>query len=142
MKAMASILWDCVRLNLTIGKYGRQTQPIGASTEIKRIQQYANDIRNLEYSKAVSTIKTDNALLAGRDIQARYSETVFWEIGAKLLDPTKMRPAKGAIRWVQRNREGGYFKIQEGSRIWDQPGKSATLSQLVEKPVRNARSRS
>ncbi|KAL2802117.1 hypothetical protein BJX63DRAFT_133904 [Aspergillus granulosus] len=145
IKVMASILWDCVRLNLTVGKYGRQTQSIGASTEIKRIRQYADDIRNLEYSKAVSTIKTDNALLAGRDIQARYSETIFWEViqkGAKLLDTTKMRPAMGpsdgfsvaekeaTIRFMK---EAGYGTSRENQRLYRNLWKS--LSEMREAGV-------
>ncbi|CEL01161.1 hypothetical protein ASPCAL00750 [Aspergillus calidoustus] len=108
-------------------------------------EQYANDIRNLEYPKAVSTIKTDNALLAGRDIQARYSETVFWEIiqkGAKLLDPTKMRPAMGpsdgfsitqkeaTLRFMK---EAGYGTSRENQRLYRNLWKS--LSEMREAGV-------
>jgi len=49
-----------------------------------------NDIAEREYEEAVRIVRRDNTILAGKDMQARYNETVYWDItskGAKMIDP-------------------------------------------------------
>jgi hypothetical protein len=48
-----------------------------------------NDIAEREYEEAVRIVRRDNTILAGKDMQARYNETVYWAItskGAKMID--------------------------------------------------------
>ncbi|KAL2811818.1 hypothetical protein BDW59DRAFT_167948 [Aspergillus cavernicola] len=145
VKAITSILWDCVKLSLSIGGYGRQTKVVWASTEIDNIREYVDELRTFEYPKAVYTIKRDHAFLTARDIQARYSEAVFWDIiqkGARLLDSTKMRTAMGpsdgfsmaekeaTAKFMQ---DAGYGTSRENQRLYRNLWKS--LSEMREAGV-------
>ncbi|EED11504.1 kinesin, putative [Talaromyces stipitatus ATCC 10500] len=49
---MTSILWNCVKLNNTISKYGRQTQQIWSTTEVEKMRLYVDDIAQREYEEA------------------------------------------------------------------------------------------
>ncbi|EED14476.1 conserved hypothetical protein [Talaromyces stipitatus ATCC 10500] len=94
---MTSILWNCVKLNNTISKYGRQTQQIWSTTEVEKMRLYVDDIAQREYEEAVRIVRRDNALLAGKDMQGRYNETVYWDIiskGAKLIHPATLPTPK------------------------------------------------
>ena len=98
MKTMTTILMECVKINCAIGKYGHQTQMVSATTKPTKIQQYVDDISRLEYKEALRIIKRDNALVTGREMQARYNETAYWEIilkGANLINPVTLPTAKG-----------------------------------------------
>ncbi|KAH8706070.1 hypothetical protein BGW36DRAFT_285532 [Talaromyces proteolyticus] len=99
-KTMTSILWNCVKLNNTIGRYGRHTKQIWATTKVENMRQYLDDIAQHEYEEAVRIVKRDNAFSAGKDMQTRYNETVYWEIiskGAKLVDPATLPASKGPL---------------------------------------------
>jgi hypothetical protein len=61
---------------------------------------YADDIAQHEYKEAVRIVRRDNALLAGKDMQGRYNETIYWDIiskGAKLIDPATLPTPKGPL---------------------------------------------
>ena len=48
----------------------------------------------------VRIVRRDNALLAGKDMQGRYNETIYWDIiskGARLLDPATLPTTKGPL---------------------------------------------
>lgn len=71
---------------------------VSATTKPTKIRQYVDDISRLEYKEAIRIIKRDNALVAGREMQARYNETAYWEIilkGANLINPMTLPTAKG-----------------------------------------------
>ncbi|EED11418.1 conserved hypothetical protein [Talaromyces stipitatus ATCC 10500] len=100
VETMTSILWNCVKLNNTIGKYSRQIQQIWSTTEVEKMRLYVDDIAQREYEEAVGIARRENALLAGRDMQGRYNETVYWNIiskGAKLIHPATLHMPKGPL---------------------------------------------
>ncbi|KAI7974218.1 hypothetical protein EIK77_004970 [Talaromyces pinophilus] len=100
IETMTSIVWNCVKLNNTIGKYGRQTQQVWCTTEVEKMRLYANEVAQHEYKEAVRIVRRDNALLAGKDMQGRYNETIYWDIiskGARLLDPATLPTPKGPL---------------------------------------------
>uniref|UniRef100_A0A093UXY3 Uncharacterized protein n=1 Tax=Talaromyces marneffei PM1 TaxID=1077442 RepID=A0A093UXY3_TALMA len=97
---MTSILWNCVKLNNIIGKHGRQSQQVWSTTEVEKMRLYADEIAQHEYKEAVRIVRRDNALLAGKDMQGRYNETIYWDIiskGAKLIDPATLPTPKGPL---------------------------------------------
>ncbi|KAA8648116.1 hypothetical protein EYZ11_012048 [Aspergillus tanneri] len=98
MKTMTTILMECVRVNWTIGKCGHQTKTVNATSEPHKIRQYVDEISGYDYNRAVRVVKRDIALFAGKEMQARYNESIYWEIilkGAKLLDSATLPTAKG-----------------------------------------------
>jgi hypothetical protein len=100
IETMTSIFWNCVKLNNTISKYGRQTQQVWCTTEVEKMRLYADEITQHEYQEAVRIVRRDNALLAGKDMQGRYNETIYWDIiskGAKLIDPAALPTPKGPL---------------------------------------------
>ncbi|KAL4944391.1 hypothetical protein BDV06DRAFT_187494 [Aspergillus oleicola] len=71
---------------------------LSISTDPSKIQQYTKAVSKLEYDEAVRVVKRDNAVAAGRTMQARLNETVYWDIflkGAKLIDSAELPIAKG-----------------------------------------------
>ncbi|KAK1146184.1 hypothetical protein N8T08_003274 [Aspergillus melleus] len=97
-KVVTTVLMNCVKLNSAMGLHGRQTMKPSITTDPSRIQQYTEAVSKLEYNEAVRVVKRDNAVAAGRTMQARLNETVYWDIilkGAKLIDPSALPIAKG-----------------------------------------------
>jgi hypothetical protein len=100
IKTMSSILWNCVKYNNTVGKCGQHTQQVWASTDVEKMRQFVADIEQYEYEEAVHAVRSDNAFSAGKDMQARYNETVYWDIiskGAKRINPATLPTPKGPL---------------------------------------------
>ncbi|KAJ5654958.1 hypothetical protein N7490_001961 [Penicillium lividum] len=97
-KAMASVLFECLRVNSAIARYGHQTNWSQTRIDPIKIMNYVDEIAEYDYEKAVRTIRKDTALTMGRGVQSRYNETIFWIIilkGAALVDEATLPPAKG-----------------------------------------------
>ncbi|KAG9252580.1 uncharacterized protein F5Z01DRAFT_217857 [Emericellopsis atlantica] len=100
MKAIETTLLDCARLNYTLGRYGHTSKEVTVTTRIEKIRIFAEQLAGLKYDDAVNAVKREQGIVAGKDIQARWNETIYWDIitnGAKFLDPTKLRTAKGRL---------------------------------------------
>ncbi|KAJ5555970.1 hypothetical protein N7513_003612 [Penicillium frequentans] len=97
-KAMASVLFECLRVNSAIARYGHKTNWSQTRIDPTKIRNYVDEIAEYDYEKAVQTIRKDTALTMGRGVQSRCNETIFWKIilkGAALVDQTTLPPAKG-----------------------------------------------
>jgi hypothetical protein len=95
---VTTVLVNCVRLNAAIGLHGPLTVKVRLTTDPSKVQQYAEGISELEYYKAVEVVKRDHAAAAGRSLQTRFNETVYWDIilkGAKRIEPTTLPRSKG-----------------------------------------------
>ncbi|CAG8901396.1 unnamed protein product [Penicillium egyptiacum] len=60
------------------------------------VREWIDYISKLDYARAVSLLKKENAFLAGQEILKRYHDTAIWTIiskGAELLDPTTLPTA-------------------------------------------------
>ncbi|KJZ70773.1 hypothetical protein HIM_09823 [Hirsutella minnesotensis 3608] len=101
MKAIETILLDCVRLNYTLARQKWQPdEKLAVSTSTKDIRDYAEEIMGWGYEKAVRAIKNEHANFACKDIQVRYNKSIYWRIivkYAKLLDPASLPTAKGRL---------------------------------------------
>ncbi|OKP09344.1 hypothetical protein PENSUB_5316, partial [Penicillium subrubescens] len=98
LRAMSSILFECVKVNFTIGLYGHRTSRIPTTTKPDNIRKYVDEVSELDYEKAIHVIRRDNALATGKGLQNRFNETIFWKIILKcaaLIDHTKLPTAKG-----------------------------------------------
>ncbi|KAJ6436687.1 carbonic anhydrase [Purpureocillium lavendulum] len=99
-KIMETMHLDCASLNYVVGIYGLDKKEMLMATKFNSIRRYAKEIIGYEYDKAVDVIKKENAIVASKDIQGRYNETIYWDIimkGAKSLDPATLRTAKGPL---------------------------------------------
>ncbi|KAJ5543711.1 hypothetical protein N7513_007219 [Penicillium frequentans] len=97
-KALASVLFECLRVNSAIARYGHQTNWSQTRIDPIKIRNYVDEIAEYDYEKAVQTIRKDTALTMGRGVQGRCNDTIFWKIilkGAALVDQTRLPPAKG-----------------------------------------------
>jgi len=100
---MKEVLLECVTLNYAMGKYAqddpdRINRNVIATADIETIRNNAYRIADLGYQKALYSVTKEKSVLAGRDIQTRYLETVYWEIikkGEELLDPGSLPSQKG-----------------------------------------------
>lgn len=98
MRAIESILLDCVKLNYAIRSSRNQDKMIRITTRLEQIRRSTDELATLEFGEAMRAIKRGYAICAGRDIQARYNETVYWDIilnSARALDPAKLPNPKG-----------------------------------------------
>ena len=89
---------ECVKSNSAIAKYGQHTSTATITTKLEKTQGYVDELSKHDYEKAITIIRRDTALNAGRAIQTNYNETIFWPIilkGAALIDPATLPAAKG-----------------------------------------------
>lgn len=97
-KALASVLFECLRVNSAIARYGHQTNWSQTRIDPIKIRNYVDEIAEYDYEKAVRAIQKDTALTMGRSVQSRCNETIFWKIilkGAALVDEATLPSAKG-----------------------------------------------
>lgn len=97
---METILLDCAKLNYALGRFGHVTNEAIVATKIDKIRSFAEHIMELDYGAALYAVKKEHALVAGKDVQARYNETIYWDIimkGAELLDPAKLPTPMGRL---------------------------------------------
>ncbi|KAK4070954.1 hypothetical protein Purlil1_13528 [Purpureocillium lilacinum] len=101
IKAIESILLDCVRLTYALGRYQhRSWWDVQVTTKLRKIREFVTEFAKLDYDTALKAIKRENAIFAGKNIQTRYVESIYWDIiqkGAKLLDPTTLPIARGPL---------------------------------------------
>ncbi|KAJ5111474.1 hypothetical protein N7532_002009 [Penicillium argentinense] len=98
MKIMTTILTQCVKFNSDIAQYGQRDCMALATTRLERMREHVKDVSQYNYEQAIHAIRRDTALTAGKAIQTRYNETIFWPIILKcaaLIDPATLPPAKG-----------------------------------------------
>ncbi|KAJ5542726.1 hypothetical protein N7535_005150 [Penicillium sp. DV-2018c] len=98
MKAITTILMQCVKCNSDIAQYGQRDSMALATTRLERMREHVKDVSRYDYEQAIHAIRRDTALTRGRAIQTRYNETIFWPIILKcaaLIDPATLPPAKG-----------------------------------------------
>lgn len=48
--------------------------------KVENMRRHLDDIAGHEYEGAVSIVRRDKTILAGKDMQARYNEIVYWDI--------------------------------------------------------------
>lgn len=98
MKVIESILLDCARLNFEIFRFGPAKGDTATTTDLENIRTFTKDLAELDYGPAVRIVKKENAIIAGKNIQSRYNETVYWDIilkAAEGLDPNNLPTPKG-----------------------------------------------
>ncbi|GLA67400.1 hypothetical protein AtubIFM54640_010718 [Aspergillus tubingensis] len=129
-RVMTSILLDCLKLNFVIGKHGRETKQMFKTTKTKQVREWIDYISGLDYARAVSLLKKENAFLAGQEILKRYHDTAIWTIiskGAALLDPATLPTARGPLdeftmaeKVATRKfmEEVGYGTSPQNQRLW------------------------
>ncbi|EAW08830.1 uncharacterized protein ACLA_097710 [Aspergillus clavatus NRRL 1] len=127
---MTSILLDCLKLNFVIGKHGRETKQMFKTTKTKQVREWIDHISKLDYARAVSLLKKENAFLAGQEILKKYHDTAIWSIitkGAELLDSTTLPTARGPLdefsmaeKVATRKfmEEVGYGTSPQNQRLW------------------------
>ncbi|OKL55571.1 hypothetical protein UA08_09154 [Talaromyces atroroseus] len=100
MIIMTGIMWNCVKRNSLMNKYGRHTKSSYLTTKNEDIIRYVDETASQDYHEAVRIVKRDNAFHMGRTLQHRYKETVYWDIirkGARLIDPATLPTSKGPL---------------------------------------------
>lgn len=100
MIIMTGIMWNCLKRNSVMNKYGRHTKSSYLTTKNEEIIRYVDETASQDYHEAVRIVKRDNAFHVGRSLQHRYKETVYWDIilkGARLIDPATLPTSKGPL---------------------------------------------
>jgi hypothetical protein len=113
---MQKILLDCVKLNFALGRFGPRTHDIQVTAKIDYVRNYTNAIAQKDYTKAVDHIKMEQLAVAGKDMQTRYNESIYWDIikkGAELIDPNLLPTPKGPLNCTRAEKEATKKFMQE-----------------------------